>query len=405
VIDPRVPFVVHDRDLHDPVAAKDLTDRLRADGHEVLTDPAGGYLDFLTAEDTEHLLTSPDFRAAIAMALLGLSGVEAGPLHDLWSQLMFGKDDEDHQRIRRAVSARFTPKAVERLRPEVERCSDQLLSAVDPRATVDLWDAYAVPLPALGACALIGLPADDAGALAPLALRVVRAFGIMTDPKTVADTEQSAVDLMSSIESIISDGRVVPGSVLDDLLRDDSAGLSPFEIRALAANLLFGGLDATAKALTTAVLTMHAHPHAWQALVADPPGSAPVAVAECLRYTPPSPNIARLSTTDTEVRGTPLRAYQAALLNLDAVCRDPKLYDEPDDFDVHRPVGRQYAFGAGAHYCLGANLAKLVLTVALRDLAARFPRLTVAADPSDLPWTVDPFRGPVSLPVVLDPAR
>lgn len=100
-----------------------------------------------------------------------------------------------------------------------------------------------------------------------------------------------------------------------------------------------------------------------------------------------------------------MRAYQTVVANLDAVCLDPELYDEPDDFDVHRPVGRQYAFGAGAHYCLGADLAKLVLTVALRDLAARFPGMVIAADPSGLPWTMDPFRGPVSLPVVLEPAE
>lgn len=405
MIDPRVPLVVYDRDLHDPLASKRLTDRLRADGHEVLVDPATEFLDFLTAQDAEVLLTSRDFGAAIAMAILGLSGVEAGPLHDLWSQLMFGKDGEDHQRIRRAVSSRFTPKAIERLRPEVERCSDDLLSAIDPRATVNLWDAYAVPLPARAACTLIGIPDDDAGSVAPLALRVVRAFGFMADPETVADTEQSAIELMDAIESIIGDGRVIPGSILHDLLDDDSTGLSPFEIRALAANLLFGGLDATAKALTTAVLTLHAHTHAWQALVADPPGVAPTAVAESLRFTPPSPGVGRLPTMDTEVRGTPVRAYQAVGANLDAVCRDPRLYDHPDDFDVHRPVGRQYAFGAGVHYCLGANLAKLLLTVALRDIAARFPGMVLAADPADLPWTADPFRGPVSLPVVLDPAR
>jgi cytochrome P450 len=398
----RVPDVV-DLDGQHPLEVKRLIDEACAAGSEVLTDPSGSFLQFLTADDAEYLLTSREFGAPVAMVLLALSGVTDGPLHELWSDLMFGKDGDDHHRIRRAVSARFTPKAIEGLRPDVERISAELLAAIDPRAVTDLWDAYAVPLPARAACLLVGIPDADADLVAGLALKMVRAFGLMSDAEIVVDTERSGAAMMAYLDRLIDDDCVLPGSILADLLADDEHHLSPSEVRALCANLVFGGLDATAKALTAGLLTLRDHPHAWTALIADPGGVAPNAVSECLRYFPPSPAVGRLSTTDTELRGTPVGAYQAVIANIDAVCRDPELFDEPDAFDVARTPGRQYPFGAGVHYCLGANLAKLVLEVAFGDLAARFPAMTITADVDDLPWTADPFRGPVSLPVILDP--
>lgn len=385
-----------------PLEAKALTDRLRVEGHEVLTDPDGTYVEFLRAADAEHLLKNRDFGAAVAMGVLALSGVTAGPLHDLWSQLMFGKDGEEHARLRRPVAGRFTPRAVEGLRPDVERFSAEALSAIDPHLTVDLWSAYAVPLPARAACALAGIPDEDAVHVADLALEVVRAFGLMPEP-VVETTERSAAALVALVDRLVDDGRAVPGSILDDLLHADDHDLTRPEVVALTANLVFGGLDATAKAILTSLLALHTHPHAWDAVVADPGGAAPGAVAECLRFTPPLATIARMPFEDTELAGTPVCAFQPALANIDSISRDPDLYDRSDEFDIERAPGRQYAFGAGVHHCLGANLARLVLTVSVRDLAARFPRLRIAADPADLPWEADPFRGPVSMPVVLDP--
>ncbi len=388
----------------DPLGVRDRVNQLRSQGHAVVTDSNRTMLHFLTAEDAESLLTSRDFGAAVALAVLATSGVTEGPLHELWSDLMFGKDGEEHQRIRRAVSSRFTPRAIESIRPDVERFSEDLLSKCGTSEETDLWLAYAVPLPARAACALVGFPDDDATEVAALALRVVRAFGLMAQD-AVADTTEAAAELVTYVQELIDSDRVIEGSILDGLLADAEHGLTGSETKALAANLVFGGLDATAKAITSGLLLLLLdHPDAWQALTSDPVAVAVTAAAETLRFFPPVANVARLATQDGECGGTPVPAFTLAAANLDAVCRDPELFDRPDEFDPHRQIGRQYAFGAGQHYCLGANLAKLVLEVAFRDLAARYPRMTLAADSSELPWTADPFRGPVSMPVVLEPS-
>ena len=116
----------------------------------MLTDPNGQVLWFLAADDAEELLTSPAIGSAVAMAVLALSGVHDSPLHDLWSVLMFGKDGQDHQRLRRTVNRRLTPKAVGALRPGAEADSAELLAT---------WpDAYAFPLVARTACRLVGVP-------------------------------------------------------------------------------------------------------------------------------------------------------------------------------------------------------------------------------------------------------
>ena len=97
--------------------------------------------------------------------------------------------------------------------------------------------------------------------------------------------------------------------------------------------------------------------------------------------------------------GVRLRAGQVVSANLEAACRDPRRYPDPDTFDPTRPSGRDLAFGAGAHYCIGAHVAKLGLRVALGTLTQRFPAMTVAGEPADVCWDFDGFQGVVSLPV------
>ena len=188
-----------------------------------------------------------------------------------------------------------------------------------------------------------------------------------------------------------------------DRLADDDVPLSASETRALAANLVFGGLESTAKAITSGIALLHDHREGWEALVADPATLAPTAAAETLRYFPPAPAVLRMATEDAECGGAQVPANTLAAASLDAVCRDPALFEDPDDFDVTRTPGRHFAFGAGPHYCLGANLALLAIEVAFATLATRHPRLELAAPSHSLPWVEDPFRGLVSLPVHLDP--
>jgi cytochrome P450 len=397
----RVPHVLGADDNMldpDPRVVQALMDRLRAQGHEVVTDDAGMIVWFLTTDDAEHLLTAPEFSSGVAMAMLHLSGVNDGPLHELWSDLIFGKDGDDHRRLRQSVARRLTPKAVDRLRPTIERTSDELLSSWAPGSVVDVWESFAVPLPARSACALVGIPDDDASRFAEWALQLVRAFGLL-DPDAVGPTTTAAAELVAYLDELITSGLAPDGSILHALTADDSHGLTSGELRGLAGNLVFGGIDATAKAITTGLAHLLETPHAWTALTADPAGAAPGAVAELLRFYPPVAGTVRLPVKPATCRGTDVDAGQVVGVSFDPVCKDPHHVDRPDELDITRTPGKQYAFGAGPHYCLGANLARLVLETGFRDLAARYPTLRLARDPATAPWTQDPFRGIVELPV------
>lgn len=394
----RTPFPVDGALAGDPSELAAAVARMRADGHDVLREGDTGALWFLDVDDAEHLLTAPEVGAGVAMGILALSGVTDGPLHRLWSHLMFGKDGNEHRRIRRTVARRLTAGAVESLRPAVEQASDNLLSAWAPGDVPDLWATYALPLVARSACTLVGVPADDAEEVARWSLALSRAFGVM-DETAVAEAQVAVRALLDHLDDLVASDRLVPGGVWSDLVMADGGDLTEEERRALGANLLFGGMDATAKAITTGLAQLMSTPPAWAALVADPVGVAPHAVAETLRLSPPAVGVVRLAASPISCRGVEVDTAQLIGVSLDAVCRDPAKVDRPDELDIGRPAGKQYAFGAGPHLCVGAPLARLVVQVAFADLATRFPQLEPALPISDLPWTADPFRGIVHLPV------
>ena len=382
----------------DPRATRSLLEGLRAEGCEVVTDNSGLVTWFLTADDSDEVLAAPELRAGMAMAVLELSGVTDGPLYDLWSDMMFGKDGDDHKRIRQSVARRLTPRAVAELRPSVECIARELLASWPSGTVVDAWPTFAVPLPARTACALIGIPDEDAGRIAGWALQLVQAFGIL-DPSVILPTQTAAAELVAYLDDLIERSVAAEGTVLWALTASDGHGLTARQIRAVVANLVFGGLDATAKAITTGLAHLLGNPTAWSALAADPSRMAPSAVAEILRFFPPVAGVARLASESICCRDIDIDANKIVMVSLDAVCRDRHQHERPDHFEIDRPQGKQYAFGAGAHYCLGANVAKLVLDVAFRDLADSFPGLRLAEEPARLPWAQNPVRGIVALPV------
>ena len=156
------------------------------------------------------------------------------------------------------------------------------------------------------------------------------------------------------------------------------------------------GPTATAKAITTGVFHLLGEKQ-WSEL-AGSPQLAHHAAAELLRFAPPT-GVARFAREDLVCRDVQLHGGQMAILDLEGACRDARRYTEPDTLDLTRETGRQLAFGAGPHFCLGANLAKVVLETAFRTLATRFPALDLACAPDDVRWDYDTFQGIVSLPV------
>jgi cytochrome P450 len=378
------------------VPATERHERMRAQPADLLTDELGIIVGFSGEEDVEALLNDPRF-GAVAMATLQMSGVTDGPLHEMWSLLMFGKDGEDHKRVRSAVAREFTPRAVERYRSEIEQFASTLADAIGAAREVELWSAFALPLAARAACRVVGIAPDDADRVAVWALDLVNAFFFMS-PERKARAELAAVEFAAYLDELMGSKRVSPGDdVTSKLVADDAQhDLRYDETRALVANLVFGGLEATAKVITTGVFHL-LNENQWGELT-ETPELAGHAVAELLRFAPPT-SVARLAREDLVCRDVQLHSGQMAILNLEGACRDARRYTEPGMLDLSRDTGRQLAFGAGPHFCLGANLAKIVLETAFTTLATRYPTLALACAPEEVGWDYETFWGIVSLPL------
>lgn len=372
-----------------------LRARIAEVGADVLTDEHGAVVMYMSENDVESVLTDPRF-VAVAMPTLQLSGVESGPLWDLWTNLMFAKDADEHRRIRGVVHRELTPKRVERFEPALRGMAERLVDQLPQGGPFDLWTDFAKPYAARVAAVLVGIPEEDADRAAIWAFDLARAFFPFMSAELVARAERSAVEIQEYMRDLIEQRRADPQDDLVSMLvtEEVAADLSEDEIRALACNMIFAGLEATAKAVTTGVY--HLVSHGQLARLADDPETTATAVLEMLRLSPPAQHVARLAGADMVCQDVQLRAGQVASANISAACRDARRYANPDLLDVTRPPGKQLYFGAGAHYCLGANLAKLGLGIAFDTLARRHPALSLV-DNGRVRWDYEGFAGIVEL--------
>jgi len=365
-------------------------------GADVVTDEMGAVIDFMSEDDAEAVLTDPRF-VAVALPTLHLSGVTDGPLWDLWTNLMFAKDADDHRRIRNVVAREFSPKRVERLESTLREIAERLVDRIDTTGPFDLWSVFAKPYAARVAATLVGIPEDDADMAGGWAFDLARAFFPFMSPELVARAERSAVEITRYMDGLLAARRDEPGDDLVSMLVTDEVeeSLSPDEIRALAANMIFAGLEATAKGVATGAY--HLVAHGQLARLATHPELVQSAVLEVLRFAPPAQNVARLTGDDMVCQDVQLRAGQVASANIVAACRDPHRYADPDVLDIGRHAGKQLYFGAGAHYCLGANLAKLGLGIAFETLASKLPGLALVDGDGRVEWDYEGFAGVVHL--------
>jgi pimeloyl-[acyl-carrier protein] synthase len=365
-------------------------------GADVVTDEMGAVIDFMSEDDAEAVLTDPRF-VAVALPTLHLSGVTDGPLWDLWTHLMFAKDADDHRRIRNVVGRELSPKRVERLEPTLREIAVRLVDRIDTSAPFDLWSVFAKPYAARVAATLVGIPEADADMAGGWAFDLARAFFPFMSPELVARAERSAVEITRYMDELLASRREQPGDDLVSMLVSEEVevSLSPEEIRALAANMIFAGLEATAKGVATGVYHLVAHGQLER--LATQPELVQSAVLEVLRFAPPAQNVARLAGDDMVCQDVQLRAGQVASANIVAACRDPHRYADPDVLDIARHAGKQLYFGAGAHYCLGASLAKLGLGIAFETLASRLPGLAILDGHGNVEWDYEGFAGVVHL--------
>jgi cytochrome P450 len=315
------------------------------------------------------------------------------------------KDPPDHTRLRGLMNRAFTPRAVEALRPNVERIVDDLLDAIVERGEADLIADFAYPLPASVIMDMLGVPRSDLGVMKVWSDDIALFVGIArTTPGKHARAQAGTREMAAYFRRLVAERRKAPRDDMISALiaaEEQAQHLSEDEIVATCILLLFAGHETTTNLIGNGTLAMLRHPEQLAKLRARPELAAG-AVEECLRYDGPSGALARVVAVEQEIGGRRLKQGDRVYAWMNAANRDPRRFPDPDRFDVERSDNRHLTFGHGAHFCLGAPLARLEAQIAFPRLLARLDRLALAAD--EFEW-IDSLilRGVKRLPVTFEP--
>ena len=337
-----------------------------------------------TSGEPAWLVTRYDeARAVLADRRFGLAlpGLETGG--DEPNDSLF-QDPPGHTRLRRLVSAAFTPRRVAELRPRIAEVAAGLVEEMmTPRPPVDLMEAVGFPLPITVIGELLGVPTaerENFRAWSNALLSLPSSGG--TDPGT------GWAQLSAQVSDLIGRKRADPG---DDLLsgliavRDtDADHLSEAELVMMAITLIPAGYVTTSIGAGVGTILLTAH-NQLRRLTQDP-GLVPGAVEEVLRYQAVAGDVARVATENVQLAGLEISAGDKVLVSLTAANRDGRRFTDPDCFDIARPDNAHLTFGHGIHHCLGAALARLELQVLVATLAARLPNLHLAVAAEELVW-------------------
>ncbi|MDT5245660.1 MAG: hypothetical protein QOD36_3036 [Mycobacterium sp.] len=334
---------------------------------------------------------------------LAVQGITSGPLWDKVVNSLLGMEGAQHQRVRSVVSKAFTPRAVERLHATIVDVIDEIVEPISRQGHCDVVADIARPYPVPIICALLGAPREDWQQFAVWADDIFKAFSFIFTADAEPEVMRAWGELDDYVDEMIARRRhTLTDDLLSDLIRAEHDGdrLNAEELRMLAAGLLLAGTDTTRNQVAASIEVLCDHPDQWE-LLRDNPGLALPAVDETMRHSAIASSTLRAVTEDVELAGVLFPAGTMVLANTGAANRDPAIYDDPDRVDITRqglpPI---LTFGAGVHYCLGANLARVEIAEALKAVTRRMsnPHRT---GPS--PWKpLVGLSGPTSLPIAFD---
>lgn len=295
-------------------------------------------------------------------------------------------DAPEHTHYRRLLTPEFMIRGVQRLEPLIQETVDGFLSAmVAAGPPADLVQAYALPVPSLVICHLLGVPYVDHAYFQERSRLLLSRNTPMDEVRAAADELRAYLsDLVTAKERDGGDdlvARLAARIGAGELTHDDVVGVSLL--------LLIAGHETTANMIGLSAIVLLDHPQQYAALAADPAAAAPV-VEELLRYLTIVRNgLTRVAVADTRIGDQPVRAGEGVIVSLAAANRDASVFAEPDRFDVTRGALQHVAFGFGVHQCIGQPLARTELRIALVALAKRLPGLRLTIPVGDVPLRTD----------------
>ena len=371
---------------------------------EVIEFGPGGVL-VVGYDAINSVLRDPGFRVSDESTLeRDFAGWAANPVFVQVVDWLLNLNAPRHSRIRSLMARTFTARRIAALEPAITAMADELLDAMAERGSdgsaIEFMHDFAYLLPVTVICELIGIPEADREKFRPLTRDLTGVFEL-NDMTTLPAINAAAVELLAYFTELAAKRRAIPR---DDLVSDllavsdaDDGRLTDAELLHNLTLLLVAGFETTTNLLGNGL----------QIILQDPPigggvrdGSIPAAafVEEVLRYDSPVQLTSRIGY-DTTVAGVPVSPGAAVTTLLGAGNRDPRRFTAPARFDPMRPDGGPLSFGGGAHFCIGAALARLEGAVAFPRLLNRFPKIAAAGEPTRMDRLL--LRGFDTLPVTV----
>lgn len=294
-------------------------------------------------------------------------------------------DPPDHTRLRSFVHRAFTPRQVSRLDGNVRALVDQLIDAFLPDGQVEFVSQFATPLPVGVICDLLGVRAQNPDQIKQWCDDVAEFILTTPSPERMRQCARSMVDYHAYIDELIRDHRAEAREDLTSALlaaaESGEAQVSEAELVTLISSIVLAGHGTTINVLGNCLFRLLSQPQLWQELVADP-SLVPNTVEEALRYDGTGFGMMRYTTEPVTLSGVTIPAKASVYAMIGSAGHDETVFPDPDRFDPRRPNAKQhFAFGQGIHYCVGAPLARMEMTIALETLIRRLPTLRLADRP------------------------
>lgn len=332
--------------------------------------------------DPRFVTIKPNDRIPLAVLRWVASVTRPNVFNPLEPPSMLVTDPPRHTHLRALVSKAFTPRAIAHLQSRIQEIANQHLETLNSKTPVDLISAYTTPIPIAVIADMLGLPSDEIPQFAAAAedsSALVSAFAL---PWLEYQRAMGAMHVFDDyFDMHIERLRAAPpdDGILSNIVHN--GGLSDYEVKVTAAQLMGAGFVTTTHLLGNAIVELIQHPEQRSLLIADPQ-LWPNAVEEIIRLDTPTPWTVRVAAEDLLLEGCSISAGDLVMLALSGANRDPSRFDRPDTFDIMRTNARDnLSFGTGIHVCLGMALARMEVHISLQSLFERYPDLKLAGTP------------------------
>jgi cytochrome P450 len=338
------------------------------------------YADIAMALKDSRFNKDPFATERLAETVREQLGADLNGRSDVATVSMLFLDPPQHTRIRQQFSRAFTPRRIENLRPRIQKLCDDRLSAVLPAGKMDLIEAIAYPLPIVVIADLLGFPSADYQRFKKWSDDFAAALALNPKPEQHAMAAKAHAELRDYFDELVPKLHRDPGDNLISAflqMEQEPGAMSREELFINATLLLAAGHETTTNLIGNGMLALLKHPDQLQ-LLRDDPSLIDSAVEELFRYDSPVQWMSRVVSQPVEINGITLQPGTLVLGSFGAANRDPEQFTNPEKFDIRRKENKHLSLGLGAHYCLGAALARMEAQIAVGTLLQRCANLRLA---------------------------